>query len=354
MMQHLNALLLGQSKLMINGRYSGGTGGSGPTGSAGSAVSLFVMSNSTLNFLYQSDKYWLQDNNWGSYNLSLGAYAGSGGSTYELQVGWASPRLSISTTSQARPAKFRVRWAYPRSTNEVKAYPCLVYGDRPGYSNSWITPGGYPRVLPNDVTASDFPSGKTPLAGVPITIDSLSAGVKVYADINGWSRSCTGHSAGGHLSFDIWFQNSSDQNHGVSCPPLTHELMIPYDFWGNNNSISGAGYGQYPYRNPSWYVSDTTIQGKLWHMYYAPNFNGSWVFIVFEPDSVPLAMAGGRLEIGEFVLKARQMGFLNCLASVSGVAVDGSATHMVAIEFGVEPVDGQGDLTVSGYAITVV
>jgi hypothetical protein len=42
----------------------------------------------------------------------------------------------------------------------------------------------------------------------------------------------------GHLSFDIWLTDRSAQTSGFGVPPITHEIMIPLDYWGN--------YGAHP------------------------------------------------------------------------------------------------------------
>lgn len=291
---------------------------------------IISVADHATEFLQDSD-YWISTDVWGAGSLTRGTYTGPDGTEYEQKVGVESPAKNPGGGRVA----MRTTWAWPLGTTEVKSYPHVHAGNQPGYWNSWVTPGGYTVTLPDGSTSMTYPSGSTPGTFFPVALPitgALKSHVSYFHNVAPSGR--------GHLSYDIWLQSSPTQENGVHCPPVTTEIMIPVDYWGAPHP-----YGVYPYRNPSWYSHDDTIDGRLYHIYYAPSFNGQWKFVVFEPDQP--TPSGTQLDLKAFINYAITAGYTG--------AVDPSnpaATHVVSVALGVEPQDGVGDLTIYDFDVT--
>ena len=229
-------------------------------------------------------------------------------------------------------------WKWPTGAaygaQEVKAYPSALIGNKPGFYNTWTTPGGFNIQLPDGTFDTRHPSGKTH-ANNFFPIAANGALPTINAAVGGINHLVT-PSGAGHLSYDIWLQSSSAQINGFSAPPISHEIMIPLDLWGH--------YGEYPsHRNPAWYSHDETIQGILFHIYFVRVFSG-WTFIVYEPDIAYLPITG-TLNLAEFINKLTTMNGPDAIPMASGTE------YLVSIELGVEPNVGIGDLEVQNYRV---
>lgn len=298
-----------------------------PTGSASSAptaapatspaadASIAVQPNG-INFLQTGD-YWVNDGVWGAGALTAGTYTGMTGTTYE-QAGGVSKQLGPNGE-----ISWRTTWAWPTGTTEVKSYPSAIAGSKPGCASTWINPCGNNVILPDGSTSQIYPSGATPHSVFPQQLPIAP----LYSSFAYQHNAAP--SGRGHLSYDIWLQNTPTQCQGWNaCKEITHEIMIPLTYWG--------GYGAYGTRNPAWYVKDETIDGLLWHVYYAPDFNGVWKFIVFEPDA---PVAPGTLDLSKFINYVQTAGWAP------------GNSWVVSAELGIETVEGTGDMTVSNYRV---
>ena len=187
--------------------------------------------------------------------MTRGTYTGLNGSQYEQQVGVSSqmgPKGEVAA---------RMAWKWPTGTTEIKSYPSLLVGNKPGYNNAWTTPGGHPVLLLDGTYSQVTPSGKTPGTFFPLQLPIASLKSSFAYKHN---ETPTGQ---GHLSYDIWLQETPDQINGMAASPISHEIMIPLTNWGNYGShIIG--------RNSGWYDHDVTIDGKLFHVYVAKGADG--------------------------------------------------------------------------------
>jgi hypothetical protein len=346
----LNGLLFGQGQLIINGAFAGGGGESGSSSPGQPSISVTTIPSLTL----QTSNYWMLDNVWGATGLTRvtteGSFSGISGTTYYQFVGVDQPALSVSTTAGHAPAAARWRWGFPTGTTEVKSYPALWAGEKPGWFNTGAGPAGIPILLPNGTTSTVAPSGPTPNDFFPIALTSLSTGGGKTL-VSTWNFAHNETPTGrGHLSYDIWLQSSATQVNGFQAPPVTVEIMIPLAYWGN--------YGAYfNGRNPAWYSHDITIQGKLWHVYNASllpgdvPFNGEWRLVVFQPDAPgsPSSFAItslSSLDLAEFLTYAGTVGLW-----AGWTSTEATATHVVNVELGVEAIDGTGDLTLYNFTV---
>jgi hypothetical protein len=289
--------------------------------------SIAVAANVADN-IYQTGNYFVHENVWGAGTLTRGVYTGLNGSTYEQYSGVAYP------TSGGGPVAARWAGKYATGTdgNEVKAYPSIIAGNKPGWgAPGWPDPGGYKIILPDGSTSTAVPAGKTPNSIFPLALP-LTSLKSTYAYNH--NQTPTGR---GHLAYDIWLQNTAIQKTGFNTDDaITTEIMIPLSYWGGYGKYIAGGGG----RNPSWYVKDLTVDGILWHCFHATPvmFGHPWHFVVFEPEDA---------------LPNRQ---INLAAIINAAISEGwapGATHCVSVELGVEPVDGTYDLTVYNFDVTL-
>lgn len=276
--------------------------------------------------------YWIDDGVWGAGLLTRGTYTGVDGSTYETAYG-RSPTLGPNNEIAWRSA-----WKWPKDTpangaNTVKAYPAALFGNKPGYANSWVSPGGHNILLEDNTYSTVYPCGPTPGAFLPLWANGALPAIN--ASFN-WRHNVT-PSGMGHITFDIWLQSTPTQPNSFSVPPITHEIMIDLNTWGN--------YSAWGFQPPGWYSGiDVTIGGYLWHIYFQRRFASGWTFIVFEPDT-PTAIRPGTLNIADF------LNVLPTLTAPDGQKMTTGTEYLVSVELGIEPVYGVGDVEISNFRI---
>lgn len=281
---------------------------------------------------------WVFSNEWGIGNLTRGTYTDVNGTNYEQKIGVSQ---QLGTNGEV---SWRVEGKWPTGTTEVKAYPNIEWGNQPGWANTWITPGGYNVQLPDGSISQKYPSGPTPNTFFPLALPLTSLKSTVNYVHN---ATPTGH---GQITYDIWLQSTATQEAGFDLPAnkeITTEIMIPLDYWGGYGAYVAGGGG----RNPSWYVKDDTIDGRLWHIYHAVPYDANnttatnmfaspWDFVVFEPDQPGLLP--GTLDLAAFVNYTVNQGWANGVAGITT-----KATHCVNTAVGIEPKDGTFDVSFS-------
>lgn len=300
---------------------------------------------------------------------------------------------------------FRTQWSWPTSVNgvlvdgnpnysEVKGYPSIIYGAKPGYKgtgrypafekavrmpdglnvtaapadapsnvvNNWIVSGGSVSVL--------SPSGAPPGDDIPKQLLISANGLVITG---AFSMSATGKC---HLACDIWLQAINSQTAGFLSSPITHEIMVPLRNFG--------GYGMHGNRDPSTYDHDVVLDTVQYHVYCAKNRNVSdvtglsttatqaglrynfgrlnpnytneetgsgrigWKFIILQHDGTahPLQPDGTfRIDLGKI------LNYLTTRTDSRGVKFVQGTEWAVSVELGVEMVMGDGDLTVWRYKV---
>lgn len=314
------------------GAPGGGSGsGSGSASGGGAGSGNVVIEFTDLLQVGASPAYWIQDGVWNAAGLTRGTYAGLDGTQYETSYSRSTapgPKGEIG---------WRSGWKFPRGTTEVKAFLSAIFGSKPGYANTWVTPGGHKVQLPDNTYSAKRPSGETPGSFLPIAPPASAPGT--WPDI--FASFAYAHlvtpTGRGQLTFDIWLQDTPVQANGFGAPPITHEIMIPVDWWG--------GYGAPDDRNPNWHSHDAVIDGRLWHVFFVRTFAGGWSFVVFQPDA-PLGAA--TLNLGSF------LEHLSTRTDAAGQPWTKGNEHLVSIELGVEPVEGVGEVSVSNYRIWTI
>jgi hypothetical protein len=273
--------------------------------------------------------YWIEDNPWGAGNLTRGTYTGLNGTQFESQYG-RSP-----TVGPNGEVAWRSSWKWPTGTTEVKSYPSAVFGAKPGWYSSWTTPGGHQIRLLDETVSQTSPSGATPGTFLPMPANGSLPTINSSFSY----KHLTTPTGRGQLTYDLWLQSSPQQANGFGAAPITHEIMIPLDYWGNYGAHNGG-------RNPGWYSHDVTLNGLLWHVYFVRNFpGGNWTFIVFEPSAPLPPNVVHTLNLSAFVNHIRTR------VDSNGVPWANGTEHLVSVELGVEPVEGVGDIEVSNYRV---
>jgi hypothetical protein len=191
----------------------------------------------------------------------------------------------------------RWTWSWPDGPNEVKGYPAIIYGQKPGYQ-------------------------KTPGSGLPVRLDLAQT------ILTSWAEHST-YTGRGHLSYDLWLARDGDFHSGFNNNPLTHEIMLPVEPYG--------GYGLD--RNPAWYIRDVTISGIPYKLYKADGFGTiGWRFIVFQPYAPIKAM--NNLDWRPIFAYLKSIGFI------------GGSEYLVSIELGTEVQYGTGDVIIDAFKAT--
>ena len=237
-----------------------------------------------------------QDGAW----LTSGSYAvennqwGKGGVT-----GSYSQCVGIGPVAADGSVPARWTWTWPSGPNEIKAYPGVVFGQKPGYAS-------------------------TSNSNLPRRLDQLSHAT------SSWSTRGT-HTGTGQLTFDLWLTSDPFRYPRFLDTPITHEIMIavePYDGYGLN-------------RNPAWFVEEIVINGVRYRTYKADNFGPperKWRFLVFQ---MLTPMVSGSLDLRPLFDYLKARGFIQ------------GNEYLSSIEFGSEIVEGSGDVTVDSFKATV-
>jgi uncharacterized ubiquitin-like protein YukD len=289
-----------------------------------------------LQFGNGNDAYWMEDNAWGAGGLTEGPAPDQ----YEQSIGVHPP---VGPNGEVA---FRIKWRWPQGTTEVKGYPAVLSGRKPGYYSSDYLVNGQPIRLLDGTFSQIAPSGYTPGTFMPMQLPIPALTAK-YARSN-----VTPPTGQGQLTFDIWLQSHPGQDRGFTNSSITHEIMIPVDNWGN--------YGVYPNgRNPAWYDHDAVINGRLYHVYCTKGSDGvlrynfgwlngrygrnGWKMIVFQPDA---PIPADEINLASFI------NYLQTRKDAAGIPWAQGNEYLVSVELGVEPVVGSGDLVVYDYKLS--
>jgi serralysin len=242
-----------------------------PLPAAASAVNLQCEDWALVNL----GEFQAQNNTWGKGTLE----------------GW-SQCIGLGSNPDGSLAA-RWTWDWPKSgLSGVKAYPEIVFGQKPG--------------------------GPTTSPSLPIQLQSLHS-AKVDYDV---SSSSTGRN---NLAFDIWLTDSPNPDTwGV--PPITHEVMIWID---GLDRMSAGG---------SW-VEKTDIDGESYMVFVGENWGDGWTYIAFVSDDSLFGQ--GTLDVASFL----QYMIKNNLAT--------GEVYLASIELGNELVDGTGETILHRYEITI-
>jgi hypothetical protein len=221
-------------------------------------------------------EYMIENNTWGKGSMS----------------GW---RQCVGLMTNARRGASALwSWDWKYEGDQVKAYPEVIYGHKPGY--------------PKSTTAQ-----------LPRKLKQLS-NVRLDYEVNSQRQ------GSGNLSVDIWFTSTPTPT-TFSVPTITHEVMI----WLDVQGAMFAGGQQ---------VDETTINGVPYKVFVGDNFGMGWRYIAFTPVQKTTPTAGS-LELWAFFNYLRDKKWL------------GGEDHLSAVNFGNEIITGTGETRLHHYAVTV-
>jgi len=183
-------------------------------------------------------------------------------------------------------------WEWSNSGQGVKAYPEVVYGQKPG--------------------------GATTAAVLPIQIGQIGEATIAY-DI------AAIHSGSGNTAFDIWLTDSPNPT-TFEVPPITHEIMIWLDAYGG---MRAGG---------TW-IERIEMDGVAYNVFVGENFGMGWRYIAYVRVTPQLGAA--TLNLSSFLAYALEKELVT------------SETYLASIEFGSEVVHGTGELTLKDYVVTI-
>jgi len=237
-----------------------------------------------------------QDHAW----LTAGSYAVENNQWGRGPITDYSQCVAMGGVAADGSVSARWTWRWPAEPGEVKGYPAIVFGQKPGYP---VTPN---TNLPRQVNA----------------ISQLTSS---------WSTRST-YTGKGQLTFDLWLTRDANRYPSFPQTPITHEIMVAVEPYG--------GYGLD--RNPAWFVEDITINGVRYKTYKADNFppgaSQQWRFLVFQ---MLTPMTQGTLDFKPLFDYLKSRGFIT------------GNEYLSSLEFGTEPVEGTGDVTVDSFKATV-
>jgi hypothetical protein len=285
-----------------------------------------------------NDAYWMVDSAWGAGNMT----EGTAPDQYEQNVGVYPP---VGTSGEVA---FRIKWRWPAYSGDIRTYPAVLSGRKPGYYSSGnLVDGEVVRLLDGSISQR-APTGDTPGTFMPLQLP-------VPPIMAQFARSDVAPPSGrGQLTFDIWLQSAPGQDVGFSNSSITHEIMIPLGNWG--------GYGSYPNnRNPGWYDHDAVIDGRLYHVYCTKDsdsqlrydfgwLNGhygrsGWKMIAFVPDVTPVPP--GQLNLASFI------NYLSTRRDVAGTPWAQGNEYLASVELGPEIAEGSGDIVIYDYEVSL-
>jgi hypothetical protein len=224
--------------------------------------------------LIDTGDYRVQNNTWGNGNLS----------------GW-SQCIGLGMKADGTVVA-RWTWDWLSSGTNVKAYPEIIFGQKPG-----------------STTTSE---------ALPIQISEVGAATISY-DV---SSTYTGS---GNVAFDLWLTDTPNPSTwGV--PPITHEIMIWLDSRG----------GMHP---GGTHLEQVSFDGFAYNVSVGENFGQGWRYIAFA--SVESQLGAGTLDLGSILSYIREKNLVK------------GDEYLASIEFGNEIIGGAGETVVNRYTVSV-
>jgi hypothetical protein len=211
--------------------------------------------------------------------------------------------IGLASHGPGQGVTARWTWDWLDAGDNVKAYPELIVGTKPG---SAPTTRSLPRRLSQ--------------------LGQLQARLDLESRRNG----------SGNLAFDLWLTTTASPSH-FGVPPISHELMIWRDAFG---SMQPAGQRRATVR----------IDGRIYDLYVKDRHGDGWRYIAYVPRAFgvnPATRAAGRFrDTAKINLKA----FLE--DGLARKLFSGKA-FLASVELGNELISGQGETLVHHYSLAI-
>lgn len=199
-----------------------------------------------------------------------------------------------ATNSTRRGLAARWTWDWKSQDNQVKAFPEVVFGHKPGTARS-----------------------TTPL--LPRKLGEMRRVVMDY-DIS------TQRNGTGNLSVDIWLTDTPTPT-TFAVPPITHEVMI----WLETFGPMYAGGEQ---------IDTVSIHGIPYRVYVGEKFGLGWRYIAFKPENTPMQPVA-QIDLMPYLLYLQTKGLVT------------PESHVANINLGNEIISGAGTTQVNHLDIDV-
>jgi hypothetical protein len=222
-----------------------------------------------------SGSYLMENNSWGKKGV----------------VGW-SQCVGVGPSAKGGVAA-RWTWDWRYEGDQVKAYPEIIYGHKPGY-----------------------PKSSTP--NLPKRLRELQS-VTVEYDV------AVEREGAGNMAIDMWLTNAPNPTM-FAAPPITHEVMIWLEAYGPMY----AGGQQ---------VDKVRINGTMYRVFVGEKFGLGWRYVAFAPNS-PM-QTSGRVDL---------MPFFEYLKTKNLMTTE---EHLAAVNFGNEIISGAGETRLNHFAVKV-
>lgn len=184
----------------------------------------------------------------------------------------------------------RWNWDWPQRDGNVKAYPAVIFGQKPGHPS----------------TDARLPA---PLA----QLQQLRTRWRIDMESRGR----------GNSALDLWLTDRSPAT-SFAVPPISHEIMIWLHSWGD--MPPGGSFH-----------SRVKVGGLDYELWTADGFGLGWRYITFK--SVRSQLHSQQLDLLPFLDAARAQGLIT------------GEEYLASVEFGNEPVYGSGETRLLHYAV---
>ena len=220
-------------------------------------------------------QYMTENNTWGSKGA----------------VDWTQCMGGVTHGKNGISAQWTWDWKY--QGDNVKAYPEVVFGHKPGYPKSTTTT-------------------------LPRRLASLQTIVVDY-DVQ------TEREGAGNMAIDMWLTNVPNPT-TFGAPPITHEVMIWLEVFGPMY----AGGQQ---------VDKVRINGTLYRVFVGEKFGLGWRYVAFAPNS-PMKTQDS-MDLMPFFVYLKGKGLIT------------TQEYLATVNFGNEIISGAGDTKLNRFAVTV-
>lgn len=206
-------------------------------------------------------------------------------------VGWTQCMGGVPHPKGGVSAQWTWDWKY--EGDNVKAYPEVVFGHKPGYPKSTTT------LLPRKLN----------------TMQTIAVDYDVQVEREG----------AGNMAIDMWLTNVINPT-SFAAPPITHEVMIWLEVYG-------------PMFTGGQQVDKVRINGTQYRVFVGEKFGLGWRYVAFAPNS-PM-QTSGRMDMMPFFMYLKGKGLIT------------TEEFLATVNFGNEIISGAGETKLNRFAVTV-
>jgi len=211
-------------------------------------------------------------------------------------VGWTQCMGAVALPNvpgQSAAVQAHWKWDWKQQGDNVKAFPEVVFGHKPGFPKSSTT------LLPRKLSS----------------LQTLALSYDLVTEREG----------AGNLSIDMWLTSNNNPT-TFAVPPITHEVMIWLEAYG-------------PMYQGGELVDHARINGTLYRVHVGEKFGLGWRYVAFAPNNPMQTTATVNL-----------LPFFEYLRGKGYITTD---EHLSAVNLGNEIISGNGETKVNRLAVQV-